>query len=348
MNSVTAQQVSLDNALVAPEKRLKIEKCIARIEFSKPQREDTYQVILDALKLSPCYLAFLITVEVPEIYMPQFRSTIKKIRDTDAYQLKLDKNKCRIDTEVFRTWCISGKTTGLDRLRSSRAQILWGMFYQKNVDYVALLREDFMFQADNRDISPTHKEHMPYPRFTKVIISHFISKDKTISMSNKINLHTIRDDSILGTLKFVSKTEDYQKYGALIPDEMINQDIKDSKAYKSYLAFATGQATPKKARKFKKFTSPSKKLSHVLEEKHAKKPKRAKQPAMPRVGVVIKDALGVSVSKKKEPTKVDRGKGIDLLSDVALLKAAQLKQTLKKSKQETHKLYASGSKDGVG
>nr|GEV29385.1 retrovirus-related Pol polyprotein from transposon TNT 1-94 [Tanacetum cinerariifolium] len=57
MNPVTAQQVALDNALVAPEKRLKIEKCNTRIEFSKPQRETTYQVTLDALKLSLCYPA---------------------------------------------------------------------------------------------------------------------------------------------------------------------------------------------------------------------------------------------------------------------------------------------------
>ncbi|GKA70277.1 hypothetical protein Tco_0776341 [Tanacetum coccineum] len=125
--------------------------------------------------------------------------------------------------------CIFGKSTGLDRLRPSRAQILWGMFYQKNVDYVALLWEDIMFQADNRDISTARKENMPYLRFTKVIINHFISKDKTISMRNMINLRTIRDDSLLGTLKFVSKTEDYQKYGALIPKEMINQDVTPPK-----------------------------------------------------------------------------------------------------------------------
>ncbi|GJU99661.1 hypothetical protein Tco_1328932, partial [Tanacetum coccineum] len=56
----------LDNALVAPEKRLKIEKCNVRIKFSKPQREETYQVTPDALKLSPCYTTFLITAEVPE------------------------------------------------------------------------------------------------------------------------------------------------------------------------------------------------------------------------------------------------------------------------------------------
>ncbi|GJX45151.1 hypothetical protein Tco_0261827 [Tanacetum coccineum] len=67
------------NSLVAPEKSLKIEKCNARIAFSKPQREETYQVTLDALKLSPCYLAFLIIVEVPEVYMHQFWNTIQKI-----------------------------------------------------------------------------------------------------------------------------------------------------------------------------------------------------------------------------------------------------------------------------
>ncbi|GKA61944.1 hypothetical protein Tco_0761463, partial [Tanacetum coccineum] len=34
---------------------------------------------------------------------------------------------------------LSGKTSGLDKLCLSRTQILWGMFHQKNVDYVELL-----------------------------------------------------------------------------------------------------------------------------------------------------------------------------------------------------------------
>ncbi|GJU96013.1 hypothetical protein Tco_1320769 [Tanacetum coccineum] len=159
-------------------------------------------------------------------------------------------------------------------------------------------------------------------------------------MRNKINLHTIRDDSLLGTLKYVSKTEDYQKYGTLIPEEMINQAIKYFKAYKTYLDFATRKATPKKARKFMKIASPSQKLTTILEQELAKKPKRAKKPepvkqaetakktalakkssTMQTAGVVIRDTHGVSVSKKKAQAKVDRGKGMDLLSDVASLEA---------------------------
>nr|GEW28114.1 hypothetical protein [Tanacetum cinerariifolium] len=111
------------------------------------------------------------------------------------------------------------------------------------------------------------------------------------------------------------------------------------------------QATPKKARKFKKITLPSKKLSFVLEEEPIKKPKRANKPAkkstiLPTAGVVIRDTPGVSVSKKKAPAKVDKGKGMDLLSNVALIKAAQPMKALKKSKQDTHMLYASGSGNG--
>ncbi|GJT47125.1 hypothetical protein Tco_0955840, partial [Tanacetum coccineum] len=351
MNPIAAKQVALNNSLVTYEKSLKIEKCNARIEFSKPQREETYQVTLDALKLSPCYLAFLIAAEVSEVYMHQFWNTIQKIKDTNAYWFKLDKKKFCVDTEVFReilqicprllnqdfieppskeelvtfiqelgysVKCISGKTTGLDRLRELRAQILWGMYNKENVDHVALLWEDFMYQADNREINLARKEHMPYPRFTKVIISHFISKDKTISMRNMINLHTIHDDTLLGTLKFVSKTQDCQQYGALIPDDMINQDVKDFKAYKTYY--------------WKSYSQESKE----------------KSTTMPTTGVAIRNTPSESVPKKKTPAKVDRGKGIDLLSDVTLRKAAQLKKTLKKSKLETHKLHASGSDKGVG
>ncbi|GJS61247.1 putative reverse transcriptase domain-containing protein [Tanacetum coccineum] len=197
------------------------------------------------------------------------------------------------------------------------------------------------------------KSTCPTQRFNKVIIGHFISKYKTISMRNRINLHTIRDASLLGTLKFVSKTQDYQQYGARIPDDMINQDVKDSKAYKTYYDIATGKVTPKKARKFKKVALPSRKLSSVLEEEPTEKPKQTKKPTkksttVPTSGVTIRDTISESMPKKKTPAKVDRGKGMDLLSNVALLEATQLKKTLKKNKLESHKLHVSGSGDGVG
>ncbi|GJR22385.1 ribonuclease H-like domain-containing protein [Tanacetum coccineum] len=75
---------------------------------------------------------------------------------------------------------------------------------------------------------------------------------------------------------------------------MINQAIQDSKSYKIYLAFATAEATPKKAMKFKKIASPSKKQTLVLEEEPAKKPKRDKHPEPKKSAPAKKD-----VSSKK-------------------------------------------------
>ncbi|GKD11166.1 hypothetical protein Tco_1190851 [Tanacetum coccineum] len=101
MNS-TAQQIALDNALVAPENRVKIGICNMRIDPTKTPKEPTYQVVLDALALTTCYLAFLITTEVKEIYMHQFWHTITKSKNSSSYKFKLDKKKCTIDVEVFR------------------------------------------------------------------------------------------------------------------------------------------------------------------------------------------------------------------------------------------------------
>ncbi|GJW77583.1 hypothetical protein Tco_0139265 [Tanacetum coccineum] len=292
MNPIATQQAALDNALVPSEKRLKIKRCNARIAFSKPQREETYQVTLEALKLSPCYPSFMITAEIcPRILNQDFIAPPSEE-----------------DLVTF-------------------IQELGYLAY--NVDYVALLWEDFMYQADNREISSTRKEHMPYPRFTKVIINHFISKDKTTSMKNRINLYTIRDNSLVGTLKFVSKTQDYQQYGALIPNDMINQDIKYSSAYKTYYDFATRKVPPRKAKKYKKVVSPPRKLSLVKEAEPVKKGKRVKRPAKksttaPTASVVLIDTPGVSVSKKKAPAKGDKDKSMELLSDAALLKVAQV------------------------
>nr|GFA93090.1 hypothetical protein [Tanacetum cinerariifolium] len=60
---------------------------------------------------------------------------------------------------------------------------------------------------------------MYYPRFTKAIIHHFITKDKSISMRNIMFMHTTQFDSILGPMRFVSKSEDFQRTFVTIEEE---------------------------------------------------------------------------------------------------------------------------------
>nr|GEV98821.1 ribonuclease H [Tanacetum cinerariifolium] len=86
---------------------------------------------------------------------------------------------------------------------------------------------------------------MYYLRFTKVIIHHFMSKDPSIPRRNKINWHYVRDDSIFSTIKVVSRHQNTQQYGAMLPIELTNDEIRNTKAYKEYYTCATGEAVPK-------------------------------------------------------------------------------------------------------
>ncbi|GKA73541.1 hypothetical protein Tco_0779843 [Tanacetum coccineum] len=81
-----------------------------------------------------------------------------------------------------------------------------------------------------------------------------------------------------------------------------------------------------------------------------KKGKRLKTPAKkstskPATGIIIREPHVETKSKGKEKEKVDvaHGKGIELLSEVALSEKAQMKEAKKKSLRDFHKTRPSGS-----
>ncbi|GJV45200.1 hypothetical protein Tco_1429736, partial [Tanacetum coccineum] len=242
---------------------------------------------------------------------------------------------------------LSGKTSGLDKLRLSRAQILWGMFHQKNVDYVELLWEDFIYQIENKVYKK--QEKMYYTRFTKVIIHHFLIQEKSLSWRNKIGMHISKDDYLINSLRFVSAKESSQIYGVVLPECLTSHEMKESKAYKTYLGHATGVVPPKIARKFKK-ASLSKKDSILVQanEEPIQKGKRVKRSSKkssptPTASIVFRETPVKTKSIGKEKVDVSRGKGIDLLSKVALAEKAQFKEVRKKSLRYFHKTHISSS-----
>ncbi|GKC27136.1 hypothetical protein Tco_1034430, partial [Tanacetum coccineum] len=147
--------------------------------------------------------------------------------------------------------CLTGKSTGLDKVRRSRIQILWGMVNNKNVDYADLIWEDFQYQIDCRQSNAKKKEVLPYPRFTKVIIDHILSKHNTLSKRPESWTHTIEYDAVVGKLRFVRKGEEHPKYGMSIPDVMMSDTIRNSAHYAKYLARSTGTQSSVRRRRGK-------------------------------------------------------------------------------------------------
>nr|GEZ08471.1 hypothetical protein [Tanacetum cinerariifolium] len=154
--------------------------------------------------------------------------------------------------KLFQPWrsfaavinkCLTGRSSGIDSLRLSQAQILWGLYHKSNVDYAFLIWEDFVYQVEHKNQKKSNE--MYYPRFTKVIINYFMTKKPSIPKRNRVNWHYVRDDILFSTIKVVSRHQNTQQYGVILPIELTTDDIRNTKAYKEYYACATGEAAPK-------------------------------------------------------------------------------------------------------
>ncbi|GJV15224.1 hypothetical protein Tco_1360547 [Tanacetum coccineum] len=73
------------------------------METTMPHKEETFQVVIDLVKNSSCFKAFIISTDVPKILMQQFWYSIKKVQGTDYYEFLLANKKCVVNVDVFRT-----------------------------------------------------------------------------------------------------------------------------------------------------------------------------------------------------------------------------------------------------
>nr|GEY21801.1 hypothetical protein [Tanacetum cinerariifolium] len=389
MATTIEQQVALDEALVPSTQRLRIGRSNFILPSDIQSKESTMQVVYDVLRSCPFFKAFLVTADVPEIYMQEFWATAYVHQHSIRFNLDNKKHIINLETfrdmlhicpripgqsfddlpfeedileflrflehsaqirtltdvninKLFQPWrsfgavinkCLTRKSFGFDSFRFSQAQILWGLYHSRNIDYAFLIWEDFMYQVEHKNQKKSNE--MYYPRFTKVIIHHFMSKDLSILRRNKVNWDYVKDDILFLTIKMVSRHQNTQQYGAMLSIELTNEEIRNSKAYKEYYACATGEAAPKpKASARRKrsgldtFVTPSTAIT------------------TPTTTVAVTPRL-TAAAKGKQPAKA---KSPSNPLELARTEAQQLKIVLRRSRQETHisQLSGSGTDEGTG
>ncbi|GJU29738.1 hypothetical protein Tco_1173327 [Tanacetum coccineum] len=240
---------------------------------------------MDALALTPCYSKFLITTDVPKVYMHQFWDSIQKY-DT-SYRFRMDKKKkFDLNLEIFRDIfqiCPRVHGQNFDEL--------------PNDEYIVSFFKELGHTREIKSISDVvvDQMHQPWRTFATIINRSLFGKTTGL---DKLRLSRV--------------------------------------------------TPPKKARKFKKPASP--KLSTVLvsPEEPTRKSKRVKRPTkkssnVPTTGVVIRDTPVMSLSKKKEKVIVEKRKGIELLSEVALTEEDQYEEVRKKSLRDFYNTLSSSS-----
>ncbi|GJT20187.1 hypothetical protein Tco_0878893 [Tanacetum coccineum] len=196
---------ALDDALVSPANRLEFEKCNMRLKTDMKPKEATFQVVLDALALTQFYHAFLITTDVPAIYMQEFWATVFVHRDIGhtgdiTYLTDVNVDYLHQPWRAFATVinkCLSGKEIGMDKIHSQRSSL---------IPHV----KGFIYFKENQDV-----------------------------------WHTDRDDTLFTSMRCIFRHEDTQVYGTIPPTKLTNQAMLESKAYQTYYAFAYGEKAPK-------------------------------------------------------------------------------------------------------
>nr|GFA44080.1 hypothetical protein [Tanacetum cinerariifolium] len=224
MDTTIEQQVAMDEALVPHAQRLRIRRRNFRLLSDIKSKESTLQLVYDVLRICPFFKACLVTTDVPEIYMDMLH-ICPRVHGQSFVEPPFEK-------EILAFICFLGHSATIRTLTD-------GLYHKRDIDYAYMLWEDFVYQVKHKNTKKSNE--MYYPRFTKVIIHHFMSKDPSISRRNKVNWHYVRDNHMFSTIKLVSRHQNTQQFGALLT----NEEIRNSNAYKEYYAVATGAAPPK-------------------------------------------------------------------------------------------------------
>ncbi|GJX22246.1 retrovirus-related pol polyprotein from transposon TNT 1-94, partial [Tanacetum coccineum] len=241
-----ADQIALDDALVAPADRLKIGKCNLHLSSDVTSKEATLQV-----------------------------ATI-----TDFHNKRL---KTPLEKEILA--------------------------FLANLGYSGEIRK-----ITNVNVN---KLHQPWRSFA-AIINKCLSGKPSYDKSNKVNWHYARDDLIFTMINVISRNEDTQLYGAILPIELTNKDIRISESDKEYHAIASRKIPSKmKGSKKKANTDTSTKM---------------KPPTVPK-----------DKKEKKSGKGKQKAKELETISEAVLTEAEQLKIITKRSRKETHSSHASGS-----
>nr|GFB23513.1 hypothetical protein [Tanacetum cinerariifolium] len=274
--------------------------------------------------------AFLVTADVPEIYMQEFWATAKLHHN--SIRFKMDTKESVLDLEAFREMLhISPRipSQSFVELPSEEEilEFLRNLGHSDEIRYLTDVNVNKLYQPWRSFASVINKcltgKRSGIDSFrlsqAQILWGFYHRINPSIPRRNRINWHYVRDDVLFSTIKVVSRHQTTQQYGAILPIELTTDDIKNSKAYKEYYACATGEAAPKP-----KASARKKKGDSASSTTPPTPTPTTTVVAAPRLSAAAKGKQPARATTPTEPTDVER------------TEAEQLKIILKRSRQEIH------------
>ncbi|GJS54709.1 hypothetical protein Tco_0628071 [Tanacetum coccineum] len=211
-----------------------------KVDLEHVQCPPESNILMNIIKNHPLRFSITASSSVPWIYMAQFWHTLKEDGSKYRFTFMLDKKEFSLTLDDFRIifhlpqanannhdsfvpppsfldmpWqtlckifskCLTTRVTGWDQPQA----IMEGLHY--SLHHLTSL--------------------IPYPRFTKIIISHYMTSFPKISRRARDKYHNLKDDDIVKNIFNSGRHKD--KVGMKIPDWMISEEIKHTKHYRMY------------------------------------------------------------------------------------------------------------------
>ncbi|GJX56609.1 retrovirus-related pol polyprotein from transposon TNT 1-94 [Tanacetum coccineum] len=231
--------------LCPPNKRYDLMDANKKVDLEHVQCLPESKILTNIIKNHPLRFSIAASSSVPWIYMVRFWHTLKEDANDNnhnsfvppptffdmvpfykqqlGFTMELKTSSSFKTTSLLQPWqtlckifskCLTTRVTGWDQ---PPLQIMQMYCFVNNihVDYAELLWEGMYYSLHH----PTSS--IPYPRFTKIIVSHYMTIFPEISRCARDMYHNLQDDDIMKNIFNSGRHKD--KVGMQIPDWMITE-----------------------------------------------------------------------------------------------------------------------------
>ncbi|GJY10110.1 hypothetical protein Tco_0378295 [Tanacetum coccineum] len=166
---------------------------------------------------------------------PSFSDMVPFYKQVLGFIMELKTSSSFKTTGLLQPWqtlckifskCLTTRVTRWDQPPLQIMQMMYCFVNNIHVDYAELLWEGLYYSLHH----PTSS--IPYPRFTKIIVSHYMTIFPNISRRARDKYHNLQDDDIMTNIFNSGKHKD--KVRMQILAWMITEEMKHTKHYRMY------------------------------------------------------------------------------------------------------------------
>ncbi|GJS38572.1 hypothetical protein Tco_0563615 [Tanacetum coccineum] len=232
--------------LCPPNKRYAFMDANKKIDLDNPLSPNKSKIMANILQNHPLRFSIAASSSVPWIYSidnnherfvaaPKFLKMVSFFLNDLGFTLELRSPSKFKTTRLIQPWqtlckmfsrCLTTRATSHDQLHLLIMQILYCFVNNVHVDYVELLSEGLHYSLEHPSTL------IPFPRFTKLIVAHYMTAYHEISRRVSDKYHNFENDDIVKSIFNSGKNK--AGVGMKIPSCMITDEMKLTENYRMY------------------------------------------------------------------------------------------------------------------